>query len=219
MCDVSSCHRFAFPGFAVALALTVAGTAPAAAQNFFEQLFGGRPQQRERYAPPQSSFFSDPFGTPEERPQAPAMSTGRYVAYCVRLCDGRYFPMQRHANVSAPQLCSQFCPAAKTQVFSGSQIEYAIAPNGQRYGDIDNAFVYRKQIVANCTCNGRDAFGLAPVDITADPTMKTGDIVVTAEGPMSFNGRAWTRAAVNLKPAPAPVRAKPATPEEEMPED
>ena len=46
-----------------------------------------------------------------------ARGGGRSVAYCVRLCDGRYFPIQRHANASPAQLCSAFCPAAKTQVF------------------------------------------------------------------------------------------------------
>ena len=36
-----------------------------------------------------------------------------------------------------------------------------VAPNGTRYADLDNAFVYRDRVVANCTCNGKDGLGLA----------------------------------------------------------
>ena len=85
----------------------------------------------------------------------------------MRLCDGRYFPMQRHANANPAQLCSAFCPAAKTQVFNGSQIDQADATNGARYADLDNAFVYRQKIVDGCTCNGKDSFGLAKIDVAA----------------------------------------------------
>jgi hypothetical protein len=99
----------------------------------------------------------------------------------VRLCDGRYFPIQRHANASPVQLCSAFCPATKTQVFNGSQIDHAIASNGARYADLDNAFVYRQKVVDNCTCNGRDSFGLVRIDVAADPTLRQGDIVASGD--------------------------------------
>jgi hypothetical protein len=148
-----------------------------------------------------------------------APSTGRVVSYCVRTCDGRYFPMQRHATANPVQLCNSFCPASKTQVFTGSEINYAVAPNGVAYAQSENAFVYRKQVVAGCTCNGRDAFGLAPIDITADPTVKQGDIVMTAEGPMTLKGNTWARAAVNLKSAPVPVAAPPRAKADPQPDD
>jgi len=89
--------------------------------------------------------------------------------------------MQRHGNASPVQLCNAFCPAAKTQVFNGSQIDHAVAGNGARYADLDNAFVYRERIVDNCTCNGRNSFGLAPIDVAADPTLRQGDIVATGD--------------------------------------
>ena len=56
---------------------------------------------------------------------------------------------------SGPALHS-FCPAAKTQVFSGSEIDHAAAPGGSRYADLQNAFVYREQIIPDCSCNGKD---------------------------------------------------------------
>ncbi|MGA2126492.1 MAG: hypothetical protein ABSG76_10100, partial [Xanthobacteraceae bacterium] len=38
------------------------------------------------------------------------------------------------------------------------------------------------------TCNGKDAFGLAPVDIAADPTLRPGDMVATENGLMAVAG-------------------------------
>jgi hypothetical protein len=164
-------------------AMTVLSAAPAVAQNenFFEMLFG-RQQRPRQYVPPQASPYADPsqssFG---ERPAPSSGGGGRAVAYCVRLCDGRYFPIQRHANANPAQLCSAFCPAAKTQVFNGSQIDHAYAGGGQRYADLENAFVYRQRIVEGCSCNGKDAFGLARVDVASDPTLRSGDIVSSGD--------------------------------------
>jgi Protein of unknown function (DUF2865) len=147
--------------------------------------FGRRPPQP---IPPQTNAYSDP-SNPSDRQvytpfgQAPpaASGTGRSVAYCVRTCDGRYFPMQRHANANPVQLCGAFCPAAKTVVFNGSQIDQAVAANGARYADLDNAFVYRQKIVEGCTCNGKDAFGVARIDLANDPTLRPGDIVASGD--------------------------------------
>jgi hypothetical protein len=169
-----------------ALAALTLPSAPASAQNenFFEMLFG-RMQRPQQYVPRQANPYSDPSQTDRyygERPaSAPSSGGGGRVAYCVRLCDGRYFPIQRHANASPAQLCSAFCPAAKTQVFNGSQIDHAYAAGGQRYADIENAFVYRQKIIDGCTCNGKNPVGLARIDVAADPTLRAGDIVATGD--------------------------------------
>jgi hypothetical protein len=44
-------------------------------------------------------------------------------------------------------------------------------------------------LVADCTCNGRDAFGLAPYDMTTDPTLRPGDIVSTKNGFLAYSGK------------------------------
>ena len=166
----------------IALAATAFAT-PAAAQNFFEMLFGG-PQRPRQSVPPPANPSADPsqsyFG---ERPASAPSSGGGggRVAYCVRLCDGRYFPIQRHANANPVEICNAFCPATQTQVFNGSQIDHAYAGNGARYADLNNAFVYRKKIVDGCTCNGRDSFGVARIDVASDPTLRPGDIVATGD--------------------------------------
>jgi len=137
------------------LALT-AVEAPASAQGGLFGWFSGQrddryPQrenswfgrQERQQMPPQGSAYSDPNGSPSHSSGAPSSSggTGRYVAYCVRLCDGRYFPMHRQSNATSIQLCNAFCPAAKTQVFNGSAIDHAVASSGARYANLDNAFV------------------------------------------------------------------------------
>jgi hypothetical protein len=184
---------------------------------------------QQRYSSPQVSAYSDP-ATPMGAPRFGAPSTpsigggGRYVAYCVRLCDGRHFPMQRHSNATSIQLCNAFCPAAKTQVFNGSQIDHAVATNGARYANLENAFVYREKIVSNCTCNGKDAFGLAKIDVASDPTLKPGDIIATGDNQKAALVAAANRKMRDTVTANAALSrgkaAKPADPDlEEKPED
>lgn len=185
--------------FAALAALPV----PASAQGFFDWFnqrrddryqqqnsWSGQRQQQgwyghqQRQYAPQVSAYSDPtvpmdaprYGAPGT-PSIGGGSTGRAVAYCVRLCDGRYFPMQRHSNATSIQLCNAFCPATKTQVFNGSQIDHAVASNGARYANLENAFVYREKVVPNCSCNGKTPFGLVTLDVSSDPTLKPGDVV------------------------------------------
>jgi hypothetical protein len=205
-----------------ALALTLFG-APAAAQGLFDMLFGGAPRAPRGYVPPQGSAYADPrqYGGERhygERPAAPSYGSGRSVSYCVRLCDGRFFPVQRSGNASSAQLCSALCPASKTQVFNGSQIDHAVASNGARYADLDNAFVYREKLVDGCTCNGRTAFGLARIDAASDPTLRQGDIIATADGTTRVNNAHVTRTArANRAAARSAARAVPD--DDDLPED
>jgi len=69
---------------------------------------------------------------------------------CVRLCDGRYFPVQRHSGVGSAKSCSSFCPASATKIYNGNSINHAVAVFGAA-----SAFVYRERIIPGCTCNGR----------------------------------------------------------------
>ena len=164
--------------------------APAGAEGLFDFFFGGgfRREPTQQYAPPQSSSYVDPFfGQPGANEQPP-VGTGRSVAYCVRLCDGHFFPIQRVSGASPAELCKSFCPAAKTKTYSGTAIDYAVAQDGSRYGDLDNAFVYRERTVSGCTCNGKDVFGLVQLDANSDPTLRPGDMVATTDGIVAFAG-------------------------------
>jgi hypothetical protein len=160
-------------------------TAPASAEGLFDFLFGGA----RRPAPPSVSSYSDPFGgQTSQRPEEPALEAGPSVAFCVRLCDGRYFPIQRTSNSNPVRTCSAFCPTARTKVFSGNEINTATANDGSRYKELPNAFVYRDRKVADCTCNGKDAYGLVTAEANDDPTLQPGDIVATDRGFVAYNG-------------------------------
>jgi hypothetical protein len=162
----------------------------ASAEGLFDFLFGGIQKQQQRQAPPQASFFADPFGTNQPAappPRAVASSGGSGPAFCVRSCDGRYFALSR-ANASPVQMCQAFCPASPTKVFYGSNIDSASTMTGERYADSENAFAYRKALRADCTCNGRDAAGLAPVDLTLDTSLRSGDVIATTDGLVAYSG-------------------------------
>jgi hypothetical protein len=187
---INSRHLLKGATAAMALALLALSAAPASAQGQGGLFDLFRPQRAEppahtlAYADPAARTPSSPspFGSSGPAP-ATHVSTGsgRTVAYCVRLCDGRHFPIQVHGNASAVTLCNSFCPAATTKVFSGSDISRAVARDGSRYTALENAFAYRTRIVADCTCNGKDSFGVANVDIKDDPTLRKGDVVTTTE--------------------------------------
>ena len=85
-------------------------------------------------------------------------------------------------------MCQAFCPASPTKVFFGSNIDGAYSASGERYADSENAFAYRKALRADCTCNGRDPAGLAPVDLTLDASLRPGDVIATTDGLVAYSG-------------------------------
>jgi hypothetical protein len=167
----------------------------AAAAGFLDSLFHGNrqpvptPTALPYAAAPATASLAQPNGiTQPPSDVVTGYGTGYGTTFCVRLCDGRFFPVQGQATATPIQMCSAFCPAAKTKIFTGSEIGDARAADGARYADLDNAFVYRQKLVQGCTCNGRDAFGLAKIDLANDPTLQAGDIVATAKGLQKFTG-------------------------------
>jgi hypothetical protein len=158
------------------------------AESLFDFLFGGL-QKQARQAPSPANFFADPFGNHQPSQPAPAPRVaGSGPAFCVRSCDGKYFPLTMRGNASAVQMCQAFCPASVTRVFYGSNIDSAAASNGERYADSENAYDYRKALRADCTCNGRSPWGLAPVDLTLDTSLRSGDVIATTDGLVAYTG-------------------------------
>jgi hypothetical protein len=187
--------------------LCVSALAPAAqAEDFLSALFGAFGARRQ--AQPYISLpFSDggPVAAPIERPRY----GGGGQAYCVRTCDGRYFPVTGSDGASRAASCSSFCPASDTKVVYGSAIDAAATENGKPYSELPNAFRYRTELVAGCTCNGKDQTGLAPVRIEDDPTLRKGDIVAGENG-LVVAGRSGDKrgASLNFSPASERIRAK-----------
>jgi hypothetical protein len=198
------------------VALCALSAAPAVqARDFFSALFGAfsdnpslAPSQPERSAPLPFASEGDLFGRPPARPRV-SYSGGGGQAFCVRTCDGRYFPIAAGDGQSRAASCNSFCPASETKVVYGSSIDHAATENGKSYSELPNAFRYRNELVAGCTCNGKDQLGLAPVRIEDDPTLRKGDIVAGATG-LVVASRVTDRpgGSLNFSPASASVRAK-----------
>ena len=159
----------------------------ASAEGIFDFFFGGF-QKQQRQGSGQANFFADPFGLNQQPAPPPRpVASGSGPAFCVRSCDGKYFPLAR-GHATPVQMCQAFCPATATKVFFGGSIDGAYASNGERYADSENAFAYRKALRADCTCNGRDPAGLAPVDLTLDTSLRPGDVIATTDGLVAYSG-------------------------------
>jgi len=163
------------------------GLAPrtAFAENLFEKFFGAL--QKQIQASTQTNFFADPFGQNQAAAPSRPLASGGGGAFCVRSCDGKYFPLTRGAGTPA-QMCQAFCPASPTKVFFGSSIDSAVTVAGEQYVESENAYAYRKALRTDCTCNGHDAAGLAPVDLTLDTSLRAGDVVATTDGLVAYSG-------------------------------
>lgn len=204
-------RRLVSSGTIVVIAAMVA---PAAlAQDFFSTLFGGFGVHR-----PQPPMTRMPYAAGEDNTSLPAEgpisrprvhSYGGSQAFCVRTCDGRYFPISRAGNQSRAAPCNSFCPASETKVVYGSNIDSAVTEDGKPYSELPNAFRYRDEFVAGCTCDGKDTVGLAEVKIEDDPTLRRGDIVAGPDGLMVAGRSADRRgASLNLSPAPGSMLAR-----------
>lgn len=164
---------------ALAVAATLALAAPAMAQSpgdFFAALFGGliRPQP----AMPRMM----------EMPPPEVSRPVRTTAYCVRMCDGRYFPLTSSDDADAK--CASFCPKAEARVFrGGATIDDAESADGRSYSAIPNAFLYRTKLVESCSCTGKGPLGVASPALEEDDTLRPGDVVMTKDGPRVFQSK------------------------------
>ncbi|NPV25339.1 DUF2865 domain-containing protein [Bradyrhizobium aeschynomenes] len=189
----------------------LAAPSAARAQDFFSALFGGfhaRPAPQPYIRMP----FADeapPAPRPAPRGDVTYRGGSSSVAWCVRTCDGRYFPLGATGDQSKEATCNSFCPASKTEVVYGSTIDSAETDGGKPYSALPNAFKYRTEVLDGCTCNGKDHFGLAKVSIDNDPTLRKGDVVASEDGLKVANRSAGRKSAeLNFSPAPAALRAK-----------
>jgi hypothetical protein len=192
----------------VAALLGASAVAPMAqAQDFFSALFGGVGREPSIRLP-----FANEGGPFAPRREARPRYSAAGQAYCVRTCDGRYFPINASDNQSRATACNNFCPASDTKIVYGSSIDAAATESGKPYSELPNAFRYRTEMVDGCTCNGKDQVGLASVKIENDPTLRKGDIVAGESGLVVANRGAdkpdRRGASLNFSPASDKVRAR-----------
>jgi hypothetical protein len=157
-------------------ARTASGGGGGGVGGFFENLFGGG-----------RSGGGEVITTPGGFPGAAGGETYRTI--CVRTCDGFYFPVS-YSTVPAnfpqdQQTCQRMCPAAEVQLYShrnpGEDVAQAVATDGRLYSELPNAFSYRKQFSATCSCRAPGQTWTEALRGVDDPAFERGDIIVTEE--------------------------------------
>jgi hypothetical protein len=111
------------------------------------------------------------------------------TSYCVRTCDGFFFPVgspDDGGDKKAHEIaCNSFCPSAETRLYiatAGSDGIKEATAGGQSYSRLPTAFAYRNGLSKACTCNGKTPFGLAQMPVMKDFTLEQGDVVMTTDG-------------------------------------
>jgi hypothetical protein len=190
--------------------------------DFFDTLFG--PEQPS-WAPPGRSWRV--MRPPRQRvrpqkatiPHAKPVGTGAPVAtgagaeadsmsggaYCVRVCDGYYFPLIKSSQLSDQQSCDFACPSTRVQLYQGASIDQARNARGERYSALRAAFSFRDKLTARCSCNDPAASRDYYLRLSRrDPTLRSGDIVVGEKGAFIYNRSSL----VGISHAPRHVRAR-----------
>ncbi len=191
--------RSTFLAFLLVAAALFAAAADARAQGFFDYLFGGpRPPSYgagfydvyPRTLSPTRRVRSGKAARRAARPSAPvAEASSRSEGFCVRRCDGYYFPLVTAGHDSPQDACDAGCPGARVDVYEGASIETARGPDGDKYTALPNAFRFRDQRQRACSCNppeGSQAYFQRM--LRKDPTLRAGDIIFEKKGAFVFDG-------------------------------
>ncbi len=137
--------------------------------------------ERRRYAPPAMRY--EPSLTE---------NTGGPRAFCVRACDGFFFPAPAGlAATRQESYCRSACPGAETRLFSLRSHGTIVSASDQRgttYSALKTAFQFRSKVSSACSCSGSLTNGLARLPITEDITLRAGDAVMMQNGVRIFAG-------------------------------
>jgi Protein of unknown function (DUF2865) len=145
------------------------------------------PQYRQYANVGPGGIFESLFGGQSGNSSGPLSDT--YRTLCVRTCDGFYFPIS-YSTVPGKfaddeNLCRRLCPATEVVLFSyrnpGEDVSRATDVNGRVYSNLPNAFAYRKQYNAACSCRAPGQSWAQALRQFDDHTLERGDIVVTEE--------------------------------------
>jgi Protein of unknown function (DUF2865) len=178
------------------------------------------PQYRTAAVPQRPRGLFDSIFAPDsgaEQPGEPvapaeAVQAGTFRTLCVRTCDGYYFPVSTATSPARfaddERKCQRMCPAAEVALYShrnpGEDIKQATSTGGKLYTELATAFRYRQEVNASCTCKRPGESWAAAVG--EDPTVQSGDIVVTEEKAKALSQPPQPQG----KPAASQPQAKPA---------
>ena len=123
-------------------------------------------------------------------PEGTTVSKCHFLDYCVRTCDGYYFPLSSMGTiVEDTDACQAACPGTRTEVYErkgSDEIEDAVSLKGNPYSSLATAFSYRSRLTPTCSCKVERKRGFAA--FFEDATLVQGDIVVTEKGVYVFAG-------------------------------
>lgn len=149
---------------------------------------GAQYTQAARATGPQGFFEALLGGGTVITPGGDGAPAGTYRTVCVRACDGFYFPIS-YSTVPGrfpadAQTCQRLCPGAQVTLYTyhnpGEEIDQAVSVDGAPYTALPNAFRYRKELVAGCSCRpSGETWAEALRNADDSSTLENGDIVVT----------------------------------------
>lgn len=206
-------HRICVVAVAAAM---LGSSSPAGAQDFFDALFGPDPLSFREAGPARAAPRDDGFRRRRfERPPRHSREVRREVrrvspparnvqaaakpdadneaswggGFCVRTCDGYYFPLIKSERATKQQSCEYACPFAPMAIYEGATIESARNYKGQKYASLPTAFSSRDRTTPKCSCYPAE-YPLSALQrlIRSDPTLHTGDIVFETDGAFVYRG-------------------------------
>jgi len=158
-------------------AIVVSSASPAAAQGFFQSLFGignkkpaAQPRQKNRRTNFGNSGINSqqltwPYilplnrNTPQKRPRRTKRAAGGgYRTMCVRSCDGFYFPISNSVSRSRfgkdENICRAKCSGEARLYYMprNSAPDKMIDRRGRAYAKTKTAFLFRRKQVTGCGC-------------------------------------------------------------------
>lgn len=185
--------RFNRSSIAAVVALTIGASfaLPSAGrgEDLFDFLFGSSDAPQQQSAHGRSAGGGEARGKSGERRGGGGQGEISTGGYCVRTCDGYYFPLIKSSQATRQQSCEYACPSAPMELYDGSSIETARNYKGERYAALPTAFSFREKATPNCTCNDPQSSQTFSRDISkVDPTLKSGDVVIEDNGVFVYTG-------------------------------
>ena len=177
--------------FVLASILLVLAPSTASSQGIVESLLGVFQRPARSELPPPAIAYALPTPLPDPLSESRSIRDVQAVLWspiacaCATAISFRCRAVSRcRRRISAARSARRPRPRSSAATASIN----ASAADGSRYANLDTALLYRTRAVNNCTCNGRDAFGVARLDVASDPTLRAGDIVAINGGFAAYTG-------------------------------
>jgi hypothetical protein len=188
-------------------------------------------QYRQASQSPQGrTLFDSLFGANSGfQPDTPGNT---YRTVCVRTCDGFFFPISFATSqgrfADDQRTCQRMCPAAEAVLYThrnpGEDMNQAVSVGGRLYTELPNAFKFRQEFNAACSCKKQgETWADAMKGVDDRSTIEQGDVVVTEDRAKVMNAPRDARGRPILPPKGKPdpkataAAAAPAAPVVEEP--